>query len=147
MKISMDLTRFKAGLQQKKTQIREATRPAAQAGAQVIYAQAKINVPVSPAGTAHIFRGSSYKKTGQEYLFYSGDLRDSIYQVYSKDNSGESKATYHIAWNHKKAPYGFMVEFGTSRTPAHPFLRPAIVSQSAAAARAMKAEFIKRANA
>ena len=57
------------------------------------------------------------------------NLRDSIYQVYSKDNSGQGKATYHIAWNHQEAPYGFMVEFGTSKAPAHPFLRPAYTAR------------------
>ena len=52
--------------------------------------------------------------------------------------SGPGKATYHIAWNHQKAPYGFMVEFGTSRAPAHPFLRPAYTAVATAALRAVR---------
>lgn len=102
---------------------RQALRPTAQAGAQVLYDEARLRCPVSV--DAHFFYGSSYRKTGQKYLFYPGDLKASIYQVFSHDNSSESRSTYHIAWNHQKAPYGFMVEFGTSRAPAHPFLRPA----------------------
>lgn len=103
----------------------DAVRPAAQAGAQVLYDDAKRNVPASTE--AHIFQGSSYKGkkkkngkkskgSGQQYLFYPGNLKDSIYQAFSQDNSGPLVSTYHVAWNHKKAPYGFMVEFGTLRT-------------------------------
>jgi HK97 gp10 family phage protein len=90
----------------------------AQAAAEVIYVEAKLRAPTSKY--AHWFYG-----THSKYFFNAGNLRDSIYQVMSKDNSGNGKATYHIAWNHDKAPYGFMVEFGTSNAPAHPFLRPA----------------------
>jgi len=97
----------------------ECVRPAAQAGASVLYSEAKFRAPVSEG--AHYFYG-----THQKYLFPAGTLRDSIYHAYSEDNSKAGRsATYHIAWNHSKAPYGFMVEFGTSRAPAHPFLRPA----------------------
>ncbi len=95
----------------------------AQAAAEVFYREAKLRAPVSGGG--HWFHGTSFKINGTKYFFNAGTLRDSIYQVMSKDNSGEGKATYHVAWNHKKCPYGFMVEFGTSRAPAHPFLRPA----------------------
>lgn len=100
----------------------EEVRPAAQAGAQILYNEVRVRCPVSDG--AHTFYG-----THSKYLFPAGTLRDSIYQVFSKDNSNEKKATYHIAWNHQKAPYGFMVEFGTSRAPAHPFLRPAYDAQ------------------
>lgn len=102
-------------------------RPAAQAAADVLYREAKARVPVSEH--AHWFHG-----THQKYFFPAGTLRDSIYQVYSKDNSVDQQhATYHVAWNHQKAPYGFMVEYGTSRAPAHPFLRPAYDAAKAVA--------------
>lgn len=100
------------------------TRKAAQAGAEELYIEARLRCPAS--AEAHYFYGTHSKKTGVRYLFSPGNLRNAIYHTYSKDNSMEGvKATYHIAWNHKKAPYGFMVEFGTSRAAAHPFLRPA----------------------
>lgn len=144
MKIAIDLKQFKESLDQEREKVRAATRPAAQAGAQVIYDQARLNVPVSKKG--HWFYGTSFKKTGQKYWFESGSLRNSIYQVYSKDNSSDSKATYHVSWNRTKAPYAWMVEFGTSRAPAHPFLGPAIIEKSAEAAQAMKQKFIERVN-
>ena len=101
----------------------EAARPAAQAGAQVFYDRVRELVPTGREG--HWFHGTSFKKYGTKYWFNAGTLKAAVYQVYSKDNSGQGFATYHVAWNHKKAPYGFMVEFGTSKAPAHPFLRPA----------------------
>ncbi|MEY5098797.1 MAG: hypothetical protein RJA36_1516 [Pseudomonadota bacterium] len=96
----------------------DAVRPAAQAGADVLYREVLMRVPVGTEG--HWFYGTNAK-----YFFPAGTLRDSIYQVFSQDNSTGQKATYHVAWNHRKAPYGFMVEFGTSKARAHPFLRPA----------------------
>lgn len=91
---------------------------AAQAMAQVVYDAARENAPTSKG--PHVFYG-----THASYQFRAGTLRDAIYQVMSKDNSVNGRAEYHVGWNHKKCPYGFMVEFGTSRAPAHPFLHPA----------------------
>lgn len=70
----------------------EAARPAAQAAAQVFYDAAKDNV-------------SRIRRV-------SGKLAEAIYQVYSKDNSGIGHATYHVSWNHTKAPHGGLVEYG-----------------------------------
>lgn len=117
--IEFDCAAALAGLDQIAAQAGAQVRPAAQTAAEVLYREVKTRVPVSER--AHWFHG-----THQKYWFPAGTLRDSIYQVYSKDNSTEHKvATYHVAWNHQKAPYGFMVEYGTSRAAAHPFLRPA----------------------
>lgn len=74
----------------------------AAAMAKVIYDEAKVNAPVA-----------------------KGILRDAIYRVYSKDRSTDFVKTYHIGWNKKKAPHGGLIEFGTSRSPAYPFIRPA----------------------
>lgn len=123
LKASFDFKEVAGKLDKLTKAAEDSVRPAAQAGAQKFYDQAKANAPVSDK--AHMFHG-----THAVYGPYRpGNLRDSIYQVYSKDNSGQGKATYHIAWNHEKAPYGFMVEFGTSKAPAHPFLRPAYTSR------------------
>jgi len=101
-----------------------AVRPAAQAGAQVFYEEARVRCPVSDE--AHFFYGKNSKKSGVRYFFQPGNLRDSIYQFYNKrDSSNNRNAVYSISWNHQKAPYGYMVEYGTSRAPANPFLRPA----------------------
>lgn len=69
-----------------------AARPAAQAAAQVLYDEVKRNV-------------GRLKK-------HTGNLAGSIYQAYSKDNSGNGRATYHVSWNARKAPHGHLVEFG-----------------------------------
>lgn len=66
-------------------------RPAAQAGAQVIYNRVKLNV----------------SRLGK----FTGNLDRSIYQVYS-DQSTPERAVYHVGWNTKKAPHGVNVEFG-----------------------------------
>lgn len=113
---------------------KEALRPAAQAGAEIFYIEARVRVPVSDG--AHFFYGRNSKKSGVRYFFKAGNLRDSIYQYYNKRASTPGKAVYSISWNHQKAPYGYMVEYGTSRAPAHPFLRP---SYDAAADRARQA--------
>lgn len=55
----------------------------------------------------------------------SGRLASAIYWAYSPERSTDGKKTYRISWNTKKAPHGHLVEFGTSRAPAHPFVRPA----------------------
>lgn len=120
----------------------ESIRPAAQAGAEELYFEARIRVPES--AEPHYFYGTSSKATGVRYLFEPGSLRNAIYQVYSKDNSGELKATYHISWNHKKVPYGFMVEYGTSRAPAHPFIRPAYEARVQFALEVARAHLVAR---
>lgn len=127
-----------------------AVRPAAQAGAQTLYTEALLRCPVS--AEEHVFYGRDSKRTGQTYTFQPGNLRKSIYQAFSKDNSmemgdGYAKATYHISWNHTAAPYGFMVEFGTSRASAHPFLRPAYDAAGTDALEDAKVEFAKQMKA
>jgi len=137
----MDIASFKVSLDAQRARITAATRPAAQAAAQVIYEQARLNVRSSRKG--HWFHGTSFKKTGQKYWFDAGTLHDSIYQAFSKDHSGENRATYHVSWNNRKAPYGAMVEFGTSRAPAHSFLGKAITEVGNRASEAMKSTFLQ----
>lgn len=72
--------------------VEDAVRPAAQAAAEVLYAEVKRNV----AGIGRL----------------SGRLASSIYQAYSADESAPGKATYHISWNAKKAPHGHLLEYG-----------------------------------
>jgi hypothetical protein len=69
-----------------------ATRPAAQAAAQVLYDDVKRNV--------------------QRISRKTGNLEDAVYQAYSQQNSGVGHATYHVSWNHRKARHGGLVEFG-----------------------------------
>lgn len=90
----------------------------------VIYEDARSHVRVSSA--PHYFYGSQFKKTGIKYLIQPGTLKAAIYRVFSPERSSPTYKLYKISWNHTKAPHGAMVEFGTSRAPAHPFMRPAV---------------------
>lgn len=126
-----------------------AARPAAQAAAQVLYDDVVNNV-------SRIRRKS-------------GNLRRSIYQAYSRSESGDGFAVYHISWNASKAPHGHLVEYGhlqryevtfdpnTQRFTTHkdrplpepkqvaarPFVRPAIAKFNQAM-EAAKAELMRR---
>jgi hypothetical protein len=70
----------------------EGLQPAAEAGAEVILQRLRRNVEALG------------RKTGR--------LRESLYKVLSRDNSGPYRATYHMSWNYKKAPHGSLVENG-----------------------------------
>lgn len=66
-----------------------------------------------------------YDEVLQNVPVKSGTLKASIYRVYSPERSSDQRKTYRVSWNKKKAPHGHLIEFGTSRAPAHPFVRPA----------------------
>jgi len=146
--LRIDVAGFAVAIQADAQAFGEAARPAAQAGAQVIYDEVRRNV-------ARIKR-----KTG--------NLASSIYQAYSADNSQPGGAqTYHVSWNAKKAPHGHLVEFGhlqryaviydpetrrlftdkskplpvPQQVAAKPFLRPAVAAKGAAAMQAMEDRF------
>lgn len=144
-KIELDTSGVEASMDAISRAAEDAVRPAAQAGAEELYYAARVRCPTSDG--AHFFTGRDYKKTGVRYLFKPGNLRDAIYQAYSKDNSGKALATYHVSWNHQKAPYGYMVEHGTSRAPAHPFIRPAYDSAYPQALAVANAELESRMRA
>ena len=140
MAVRMNVTAFKEQLRAELDELHAATRPAAQAGVQIIYDRARINAPVSTA--AHMFHG-----THAVYGPYSpGNLRDSIYQVFSKDNSYKDVSTYHISFNKSEAPYGFIVHNGTSRTAAHPFIAKAVVETRTQVRAAIKARYLEEVN-
>jgi HK97 gp10 family phage protein len=101
---------------------------------------------LAPTSTEeHYFYGSSFRKTGQKYLFQPGNLKRSIYWAHAAKQSTDDRKTYRISWNRTKAPYGYMVEFGTSRASAHPFLRPAFgrVNEAIAQGQARMAQRLK----
>lgn len=144
--VNLDTSAFEKAIQGFADDAAENVRPAAQAGAQIFYDEVLDRVPVGLKG--HWFHGKSFAKTGQKYYFDAGSLKAAIYQVYSKDQSAEGKrATYQIAWNHKKAPYGFMVEVGTSRAPAQSFLRKSYEARQKDISDAMRDTFVDRMKA
>lgn len=141
LKVHFDTRALAEQVQAMREDVQAATRPAAQAGSQVLYDAVKANVPRSTQG--HWFHGTSFKKTGTKYWFDPGTLSKAVYQVYSKDNSTNGQATYQISWNHRKAPYGHMVEYGTRRSRPVAFVRRAGLKMPAAL-QAAETEFMRR---
>lgn len=125
--VSFDRGAVRAMVNDASERLDAAAQPAASAGAKVLYDQVKRNVQtnVMSSTAGHWFHGTQFKVNGKKYWIEPATLAKSIYYVYSKDNSGAKKKVYHVGWNMQKAPYGFMVEFGTRKAPAHPFLNPA----------------------
>lgn len=145
--VKFDSSKVMAGIDDLFERAKAATRPAAQTGAQVFYDEVKLNVQPPRIGIK------------------TGNLSNSIYQVYSKDNSNEARAEYHISWNHAKAPHGHLVEYGHIQTHkvyigsdgnwytskellpepkqvgARPFVRPAFGKAGQALAAAERAYF------
>ena len=140
MALRMNVTAFKEQLRAEVDKLHAATRPAAQAGAQIIYERARINAPVSDESHFFYIRGRKYGP------YAPGTLRDSIYQVFSKDNSYKDVSTYHISFNKSEAPYGFIVHNGTSRTAAHPFISKAVVETRSQVRQAIKARYLEEVN-
>lgn len=109
----------------------DAARPAAKAGADVIYERVKLNAPRSEK--AHYFYGSATKKLppGQKKAaaygpYQPGNLAASIRRFFDEEASARGRAVYGITWSTANAPYAYMVEYGTVRAPAFPFVRPAV---------------------
>jgi HK97 gp10 family phage protein len=55
----------------------------------------------------------------------TGTLRDSIYLAFKDNKSNEQQIVYSVSWNSRTAPHGHLIEFGTYKMAAKPFLRPA----------------------
>ena len=140
MAVRMNVTAFKEQLRAKVDKLHAATRPAAQAGAEIIYQRARLEAPVSADSHYFYIRGKKYGP------YAPGTLRDSIYQVFSKDNSYKDVSTYHISFNKSEAPYGFIVHNGTSRTAAHPFISKAVVETRSQVRQAIKARYLEDVN-
>lgn len=90
--LKVNLAALEARLQRDIEANEAATRPSAQAGAQVFYDEVRRIV----AGKKHV----------------RNVLLGSIYQAFSEDGSSEDRAVYHISWNAAKAPLAHLVEFG-----------------------------------
>lgn len=52
-------------------------------------------------------------------------LYNAIYRVHSETLSMPGRVVYQVSVNKAKAPHWAFLEFGTSRAPAYPYLRPA----------------------
>ena len=83
--------------------------------AKVIYDEVKLRAPV--AAKAHKIK---------DRVVQPGALRDAVYRVYAKEISTNTRKSYEIGWNRRKAPHGHLLEFGTVKMAARPFLRPSM---------------------
>lgn len=137
LKISINMQKFKQEMAQEVEKLRKATRPAAQAGAQIVYERAKQLAPVSDG--PHMF----YGENAIYGPYKPGTLRDSIYQAFSKDRSAADVSVYHVSWNADKAPYGAMVEVGTSKAPAYSFIGRSVAETRAKVREAMRHRYIE----
>jgi len=117
MSMSITLALKDLGLDQLAAESLEAVRPAAQAGAQVLYDQVKANV-------------ARLRKV-------TGNLDRSIYQAHM-DDTAPGRSGYRISWNKSKAPHGYLVEFGylqryeiarDARGRMFPMVRPEMVGK------------------
>ena len=55
----------------------------------------------------------------------TGNLYKAVYQYYVESGSTTEKQTYLVGVNRKKAPHWHLLEYGTSKMPAYPIVRPA----------------------
>lgn len=144
----VDTSQLDALLERVADMAEEVVRPAAQAGANVIYEEAKRLAGRSTK--PHFFYGKSWKKESESkegrYRFNPGTLQKAIYHVYSKDNSTPTNAVYHISWNFEKAPYGLFVEYGLNpfAPDRQPFLRPALINKRLDAIAAAEGAIMKK---
>jgi HK97 gp10 family phage protein len=136
LKISFNTKQLQEQLQATADKMHKATRPAAQAGVQLIYDRARANAPVSKK--AHYFHIE-----GRKYgPFQPGNLRDSIYQVFSRDKSFRDVSTYEVSWNKTKAPYGFAYEYGNSKRGAKSFIARSVAETRKEVRDTIKSRFI-----
>ena len=136
MTVRMNVAAFKEQLRAEVDKLHAATRPAAQAGVQIIYDRARLNAPVSDKPHYFHIRGKKYGP------YAPGNLRDSIYQVFSKDKSFKDVSTYQVSWNKDKAPYGYVAEFGNSKEPSKSFIARSVAETRTEVREAIKTRYI-----
>jgi HK97 gp10 family phage protein len=127
----LDITRALSKLDSFTKKVSVGVRPATQAGTQVFYNE--VAQRLSKLGAP-----GQYSAPGQAPLSQSGDLKLSIYQFYVKEESSDTRATFLISWRKKDAFYGRMLENGTSKMAARPFLRPSFDAKQVAAIQAVR---------
>jgi HK97 gp10 family phage protein len=113
-----------AGLHKFAAELRaKAMRPAAYAAARVLYDEMALRVPT-----------------------YSGRLKDSIYHWHDDKKSGNGREVYAIGPNKRLAPHWHLVEYGTVKMVARPYIRPTfdgLIGWAMDAARSRLAEKMK----
>ena len=88
---------------------------------EVMYDEVKLNTSGAKMGGA-----------GDPPGVKTGTLNKSVYRAYSPEKSDDETKTYHVSFNKRKAPHGLLLERGTSKMLARPFIRPALSRLKAA---------------
>ncbi len=55
----------------------------------------------------------------------TGTLHDAVYRVYAEDKSSDAVKIYRVSVNKRKAPHWHLLEYGTVKMRARPYIRPA----------------------
>ena len=63
----------------------------------------------------------------------TGTLHAAVYRAYSPESSTQERRVYHVSVNKKSARHWWLVEYGSSKSRPHPYLRPALARMQAAA--------------
>lgn len=56
----------------------------------------------------------------------TGTLHNAVYRAYSPERSVGGVQVYHVSVNKRRAPHWHLLEYGTSKMSAKPYLRPAL---------------------
>lgn len=92
LRVDFDMSALDAQLGALQATVADAIRPAAQAGAQVLYDEVRSNVD----------------RIGK----VTGNLQSAVYQAYAKREATSNKAVYDVSVNLRKAPHALLVEHG-----------------------------------
>ncbi len=111
-----------------KTVANRVVRKAATAGARLIRDEAKSRVPVDTGLLKRNIVVKKFRDQGPGNVRYGIGLVSSK-AVYSNNKTNRRKGRVGQSYYQDKAFYGHMVEFGTRKMKARPFLRPAFESQ------------------
>lgn len=108
---------------------RNALRSAVNAGAQVVRKEVQARAPIDTGTLRRAIYIKQIRELSNEFqqTFYIGVRRGKKYQKKKMD-----------AW------YAMMVEFGTSKMPAKPYIRPAFESKKVEAAARIKEKLMER---
>jgi len=114
VKLSGDLERALAKLDEKMRG--EVLVSAAAAMARPVYERLREN-----ASPERMNRAGGRREHGRN----PGTLQSAVYRTLSESRSDADRKAYHVGVNKGKAPHWHFLEYGTSRQPAYPFIRPA----------------------
>jgi HK97 gp10 family phage protein len=95
-----------------------------EAGLSRFEADVKAKVLRAGAGAMAFVMQEEVKQNASRHI-KTGTLYNAVYQYHVEGESNENKQTYRVGVNRRKAPHWHLLEYGTSKMPAYPIVRPA----------------------